>query len=63
MKSQFQTLSFLSNYTPKTAIDAEFIESFLVQRFQITPKTPKFAPNFDGAPLDVQSLSRGLKTA
>lgn len=56
MKSQFQTLSFLSKYTPKTAIDAEFIDSFLVQRFQITPKTPRFAPNSDGAPLDVQSF-------
>lgn len=56
MKSQFQTLSFLSNYTPKTAIDAEFIESFLVQRFQLTPKTPRFAPNSNGALLDVQSF-------
>lgn len=56
MKSQFQTLSFLSKYTPKTAIDAEFIDSFLVQRFQLTPKTPRFAPNSDGAPLDVQSF-------
>lgn len=56
MKSQFQTLSFLSNYTPKTAIDAEFIESFLVQRFQITPKTPRFAPDSNGTPLDVQSF-------
>lgn len=56
MKSQFQTLSFLSNYTPKTNLDAEFIDSFLVQRFQITPKTVRFAPNFDGTPLDVQSF-------
>lgn len=53
MKSLFQTLSFLSNYTPKTALDAEFINSFLVQRFQITPKTPRFAPNFDAKLLDV----------
>ncbi len=56
MKSQFQTLSFLSNYTPKTGLDAEFIESFLVQRFQITPKTPRYAPNSSGMPLDVQSF-------
>lgn len=56
MKSQFQTLSFLSNYTPKPGIDTEFIESFLVQRFQITPKTPRFAPESNGAPLDVQSF-------
>lgn len=56
MKSQFQTLSFLSNYTPKTDLDAEFIDSFLVQRFQLTPKTPRFAPNSDGKPIDVQSF-------
>lgn len=56
MKSQFQTLSFLSNYTPKTDLDAEFIESFLVQRFQLTPKTPRFAPNSTGEPIDVQSF-------
>lgn len=56
MKSQFQTLSFLSNYTPKTNLDAEFIDSFLVQRFQLTPKTPRFAQNSDGAPIDVQSF-------
>lgn len=70
MKSQFQTLSFLSNYTPKTDLDAEFINSFLVQRFQITPKTPRFAPNSDADPIDVQSFilwfeggSEALKTA
>lgn len=70
MKSQFQTLSFLSNYTPKTDLDAEFINSFLVQRFQITPKTPRFAPNSDADPIDVQSFiswfesgSETLKTA
>lgn len=56
MKSQFQTLSLLSNYTPKTDLDAEFINSFLVQRFQITPKTPRFAPNSDASPIDVQSF-------
>lgn len=56
MKSQFQTLSFLSNYTPKTGLDIEFIDSFLVQRFQITPKTPRYAPESSGEPLDVQSF-------
>lgn len=62
MKSQFQILSFLSNYTPKTDLDRQFIESFLVQRFQITPKTPRFAPNFDGKPLDVESFIRWLES-
>lgn len=56
MKSQFQTLSFLSNYTPKTPLDAEFINSFLVQRFQVTPKTLKNASNSASTPLDVQSF-------
>lgn len=56
MKSQFQTLSFLSNYTPKTPLDSEFINSFLVQRFQITPKTPVFAPTNDSNLIDVQSF-------
>lgn len=56
MKSQFQTLSFLSNYVPKTQLDSEFINSFLVRRFQITPKTPVFSPNSDSDAIDVQSF-------
>lgn len=56
MKSQFQTLSFLSNYVPKTQLDSEFINSFLVQRFQITPKTPVFSHNSDSNTIDVQSF-------
>lgn len=56
MKSQFQTLSFLSNYVPKTSLDSEFINSFLAQRFQITPKTPIFSPTIDASQIDVQSF-------
>lgn len=56
MKSQFQTLSFLSNYAPKTPLDAEFINSFLVQRFQITPKTSVFSSNLNESLIDVQSF-------
>lgn len=56
MKSQFQTLSFLANYVPKTSLDSEFINSFLVQRFQVTPKTPVFAPTSDSTAIDVQSF-------
>lgn len=56
MKSQFQTLSFLSNYAPKTPLDSEFINSFLVQRFQITPKTPVFSSNSNANLIDVQSF-------
>lgn len=62
MKSLFQTLSFLSNYTPKSGLDAEFIESFLVQRFQITPTTLRNAPNFDEKPLDVHSFIRWFES-
>lgn len=62
MKSQFQALSFLSNYVPKTSLDADFINSFLIQRFQITPKTPVFAPNFDANPIDVQSFVRWFES-
>lgn len=56
MKSQFQTLSFLANYTPKTPLDSEFINSFLAQRFQITSKTPVFAPYLSENTIDVQSF-------
>jgi hypothetical protein len=56
MKSQFQTLSFLSNYTPKSDLDQEFIESFLVQRFQITPRTLRNAPNSSSNTIDVSSF-------
>lgn len=56
MKSQFQTLSFLSNYVPKTSLDSEFINSFLIQRFQITPKTPIFSSNSNASPINVQSF-------
>lgn len=56
MKSQFQTLSFLSNYIPKSDLDKEFINSFMVQRFQITPKTPVFSPIPSSNLIDVQSF-------
>lgn len=62
MKSQFQTLSFLSNYVPKTSLDSEFINSFLVQRFQITPKTPVFSSTIDVNPIDVQSFIRWFES-
>lgn len=62
MKSQFQTLTFLSQYTPKSDLDKEFINSFLVQRFQITPKTPVFAPESQSNLIDVQSFISWFKT-
>lgn len=56
MKSQFQTLAFLSNYTPKSELDREFIVSFLEKRFRITPKTLIFAPESTKTTLDTQSF-------
>lgn len=56
MKTQFQTLSFLSNYTPKSSLDAEVIESFLDRRFQICPQTLRNPSNFDANGLDVKSF-------
>ena len=43
MKSQFQTLSFLSNFQPKSELDMEMIMGFIEKRFNITPKTAVFA--------------------
>lgn len=62
MKSQFQTLAFLSNYSYKTELDGEFINSFLAQRFQIPPKTLRNASNFNASPLDVQSFIRWFES-
>lgn len=56
MKSQFQTLTFLSNYIPKSELDREFIVSFLEKRFRITPKTSIFATESTKTPLDTQSF-------
>ncbi len=65
-KSQFQILSFLRNYTPKSDLDAKIIQSYLSTEFKISPKTPLFCPQSDYLPLDVQSfiqwLDRGLKS-
>ncbi len=62
MKSQFQTLSFLANYVPSTQLDSEFINSFLVQRFQITPKTPIFSSQGNASPIDVQSFIKWFES-
>lgn len=62
MKSQFQTLSFLSNYTPKSPLDEDFIKSFAVKRFKITPKTPIFASQSNFSPLDVESFIRWFES-
>lgn len=56
MKSQFQTLSFLSQYTPKTQLDAEMIFGFLGERFKNAKKTMSFCQQETENILDAASL-------
>lgn len=56
MKSQFQTLSFLSQYTPKTQLDAEMIFGFLGERFKNAKKTMSFCQHETENILDAASL-------
>lgn len=57
-KSQFQALSFLRQYTPKTDLDRDMIIGFLEKRYRITPKTSIFCPTSHENYLDVQSFTR-----
>lgn len=43
MKSQFQTLSFLIGYNPKSDLDLEMISSFLEKHLKLAPKHLTFA--------------------
>lgn len=56
MKSQFQTLSFLSQYAPKTQLDAEMIFGFLSERFKNAKKTMSFCQHETENILDAASL-------
>lgn len=56
MKSQFQTLSFLSQYAPKTQLDAEMIFGFLGERFKNAKKTMSFCQHETENILDAASL-------
>lgn len=56
MKSQFQTLSFLSQYAPKTQLDAEMIFGFLGERFKNAKKTMSFCQHETESILDAASL-------
>lgn len=56
MKSQFQTLSFLSQYAPKTQLDAEMIFGFLGERFKNAKKTMSFCQYETENILDAASL-------
>lgn len=56
MKSQLQTLSFLSQYAPKTQLDAEMIFGFLGERFKNAKKTMSFCQHETENILDAASL-------
>lgn len=56
MKSQFQTLSFLSQYAPKSQLDAEMIFGFLGERFKNAKKTMSFCQHETENILDAASL-------
>lgn len=56
MKSQFQILSFLSQYAPKTQLDAEMIFGFLGERFKNAKKTMSFCQHETENILDAASL-------
>lgn len=57
-KSQFQALSFLRQYTPRTDLDRDMIIGFLEKRYRITPKTLIFAPTSHENYLDVRSFTQ-----
>lgn len=56
MKSQFQTLSLLSQYAPKTQLDAEMIFGFLGERFKNAKKIMSFCQHETENILDAASL-------
>lgn len=56
MKSRFQTLSFVSQYAPKTQLDAEMIFGFLGERFGNAKKTMSFCQHETENILDAASF-------
>lgn len=54
MKTQYQVLSFLSQYTPGSDLDREMITAFLEKRYRITPTTPIFATQSQNSLITVQ---------
>lgn len=63
-KSQYQVLSFLANFLPKTDLDSEMIVAFIEKRYKITPKTAVFSSvptdNLVDAQLFSQWFNSGL---
>lgn len=62
MKSKFQTLTFLSQYSPKNDTDTDIITAFLEKRYRITPKTKIFAVESIFSQLDVHSFIEWYKS-
>ena len=60
MKSQFQILSFLTGYTPKSSLDLEMISSFLEKHFKIAPKNLAFSSNEHSSTIDAQAFLQWL---
>lgn len=56
MKSQYQVLTFLSQYTPSTPLDNDMITAFIEKRYRITPRTQIFASDASSPTIDAQTF-------
>ena len=56
MKSQFQTLTFLSNYQPNSELDFDMISSFTEKFQKIAPKNLTFSTDTTSPKLDAQTF-------
>lgn len=56
MKSQYQVLTFLSQYTPSTPLDSDMITAFVEKRYRITPRTQIFASDASFPTIDAQTF-------
>lgn len=56
MKSQYQVLTFLSQYTPSTTLDSDMITAFIEKRYRITPRTQIFASGATNLQIDAQTF-------
>ena len=56
MKSQFQTLTFLSNYRPNSELDFDMISCFIDKFQKIPPKNLTFSDNPEAATLNSQTF-------
>lgn len=56
MKSQYQVLTFLSQYTPSTPLDSDMITAFIEKRYRITPRTQIFASDASSPTIEAQTF-------